>query len=391
MSVAAMIDLGVPEGLVMDTVASLRLEGYGARVSKVQKNGIEAVRFDFDQTHAHAHEHSHIHGHVHEHTHEHRNLADISAILRASSLSKGALELALKIFGIIAEAEGRIHGVPAREVHFHEVGAVDSIADIAAASACIDYLAPDSVAFSVINEGSGFVSCRHGVIPVPAPATLEILRVFSIPFSQTDESGEMVTPTGAGIAAAAGDTFGTSCPSGKVLAVGYGAGSRDFKRPNLLRVMLIDGGEAERDAVCVLECNIDDMTAEGLAFASERLFELGCLDVTLAPLLMKKGRPGTLLSVICTPEMESGAADAIFAHTTTLGIRTRLTERHILPRRELLVHTADGDVRVKRSERNNRASYKPEYGDLRKIAAETGKNLSEIAHEAVNGAREKDN
>jgi len=411
MAVAALLDLGVPGEVVRQALIGLPLDGAEVSWGKAAKNGIQATRFTVSEpmsghghehghththehghesghehAHGHTHTHAHEHGHEHGHTHEpmsghgtaghasppHRTLTDIEAILGAAGLPPDAAATARRIFRLIAEAEGTIHGRPASEVHFHEVGAVDSLVDIVAASACIAWLAPDRVVFSPLREGRGTIDCAHGVLPVPAPATLAILAARGIPVAFTDTIGEMVTPTGAGLAAALGDAFGLPCPSGRVLAVGYGAGQRDFAHPNLLRATLVEtetetetegacSGDAQvnqvdradradratRDTVCVLEATMDDCDGESLHDAMEILREKGFPECYLTPAVMKKGRPGVVFTLLCPPGREDEAVALIFRHTTTIGLRRSLTERRIMPRETVTARTPYGEVPVK--------------------------------------------
>lgn len=382
MTVAALLDLGADREKLIKTLESLGVEGYHLHFGRVSKCGIGAYDFDvhLEETaeHHHTHEHGHPHEHAHEHTHEHpheqhshahRNLADVTAIIDRADLTPRAKALAKAIFGRVARAEAKVHEKPVEEVHFHEVGAVDSIVDIVAAAFCIDNLGIDSVVCSPLFEGYGTVRCAHGVMPVPAPATAEIAAEGNLVLRMTDQFGEMVTPTGAAIAA---ELSGGKAPQGdfQIVKTGYGAGKKDFERANVLRAHLIASGKetGSTETVCQLMCNLDNMTGEHLGFAMERLFEAGARDVWFTPIQMKKNRPGTLLSVLCMPEEADALTECILRHTGSLGVRRQEMTRTVMQRAGDTVTTPYGDVEVKRGTLGQLKKVAAEYESARKTA-----------------------
>ncbi len=274
------------------------------------------------------------------------------------------------VFRKLGEAEARVHGVAIEKVHFHEVGAMDSIADIVGACVALELLFIDEVRCSAVNVGSGTVKTEHGVLPVPAPATASLLR--DVPVYSRGPAVELTTPTGAAIVATLAAGFG-AMPAMRISSIGYGAGDRDFpEHPNVLRVMIGDSTRAaEATVVSVIEANIDDATPEVLGYAIERLMEAGALDASLSPLLMKKGRPGSLLRVIAKPEDQERLARLILAETSSLGLRIYPAERRVVERSITAVETEFGTIRMKISENG----FKPEYEDCRAIAARTGTPL----------------
>lgn len=394
MTVASLIDLGVDPDYVVEQLRTIHMGGYKINLYPETKQGIEALRFDVTLVEP-GPEHTHEHGHdcacgcEEHHQHAHTGLAEIRNLIEHSGLNSRVRSLAMDIFTRIAEAEGKIHGIDPEQVHFHEVGAVDSIIDVVGAAVCIDSLAPDRIAFSRIREGCGTVQCAHGQIPVPAPATLELLHQGGAVVAFTDIEGEMVTPTGAGIAAATGDVYGVPCPSGRVTAIGYGCGKKDFDHPNILRTFLVETGEeGPRDTVCVLECAVDDMTGEALGEAMEQLFSAGCVDVYFTPVQMKKNRPGHLITAVCPPSLEKQVTDGLFRHTTTLGVRTRLAPRHVMGRETVAVDTRYGKIDVKCCAWEDIRKYHPEFDQIRQAAAEHETTVAEVER-AVRRALEK--
>ncbi len=385
MTVASLLDLGVSGEALQQGLASLKLDGYTVQVSRTQKCGISATRFDVhiedeaqeDAAHSHTHEHDHPHTHA-AHAHTHRNLSDIKDIINSSGLNRNVKTLANAIFERLAQAEGKIHGLPAEQVHFHEVGAVDSIVDIVAAAICIDQLSPDAVMFSVMREGTGFINCQHGLIPVPAPATLELLKTCGAQIEFTDTQGEMITPTGAAIAAATGSAFGAVCPQGRVIATGYGAGKKDFTHPNLLRTMLVESGDACEDRVCVLETVIDDSTGEELGFAMSALLNLGVKDVYFTPVYMKKNRPAYALTVLCAISDEEKTAQAVFRHTSSIGMRKSYVERIVMARRAISRDTKYGPIAFKECSYAGITKIYPEYESAAAAAKKHNVSIREV-------------
>lgn len=370
MAVAALLDLGADENVLRQALKSLPVSGYEVKISRVVKSGLDACDFnvildkahenhDHDMEYLHGHDHHHHHDHDHHH-HEHRGLKEIMEIIRQGEMTDGAKALAVKIFQIIGQAEAKAHGVPADQVHFHEVGAVDSIVDIVAFAVCFDNLGITEVVLPRLNEGTGTVRCQHGILPVPVPAVANIVSDCQLPLHIMDVAGEFVTPTGAAIAAAIftsvklPETF-------YIKKIGLGAGKRHYERPSLLRAMLIGTPEDKQDCIYKLETDIDDCSGETLGFVSELLFEAGARDVHFMPVYMKKNRPAYELCVICTPEAVETMEQIIFENTTTIGIRKIPMERTILPRSVKTVQTPFGEAVVKVCDINGQQRFYPEY------------------------------
>ncbi len=441
MAVAALLDLGADEKVLREALESLPAGGFSIEISRVKKSGLDACDFlvlldeehdnhDHDMeylhgaglhhhTHGHGHEEEchhhetghhysheeecHAHGHSrhhhetgyhhsheevhdsrehgdHAHPHVHRGLKDVLAILSHGALSPRARKTAERIFTILADAEAKAHGVPLDEVHFHEVGAVDSIVDIVAVAVCLDDLDITEVIVPRICEGQGVVRCQHGVIPVPVPAVVNIAQAYGLSLHLTETEGELVTPTGAAIVAAV-KTADSLPESFTIQKTGMGAGKRTYERPSLLRAMLIDGnagreseaglrkGGENRDKIYRLETNIDDCTGETLGYVMKKLFKAGARDVNYIPVYMKKNRPGYQLNVICDQESVSRMENIIFRETTTIGIRRAEMERTVLERFAMKVKTRLGEAEVKvcilpDGERR----YYPEYASARRLA-----------------------
>lgn len=358
MTVGALIDAGAPSTAVIDALETLAT---GARyeVEKTRRGGMAASKFRV---------------HLSGEPQKHRHLPHIFEIIERSSIAARAKQNAALVFQRLAEAEAQVHGVGIEKIHFHEVGAADSIADIVGACVALDLLNVDEVAASAINVGSGTVNTEHGVLPVPAPATANLLT--GKPVYSRGPAMELTTPTGAAIAVALGSSFGAMPPM-RISSIGYGAGDRDFKEsPNVLRVLIGErNGAPESTVVSVMEANIDDSSPQVLGYALDRLMEAGALDVSLSPLQMKKNRPGTLLKVIAKPQDQEALAQLIFAETSTLGLRIYSAERRVESRSIVEVETPHGRVRVKVS---GNGSFAPEYEDCREIAAGTGVPLKEV-------------
>ena len=360
MLVGALADAGADSSAIADALRSLN-SGAAVSFEKVQRGGIAAckfhVRVDEPQTH--------------------RHLSAILKIIDGAALPDRAKQNATAVFQRLGEAEASVHNVPIEKVHFHEVGAVDSIADIVGACLGFELLSVDAVYSSPLNLGSGTVKAEHGVMPVPAPATAAL--VAGKPVYARGPAVELTTPTGAAVAVTLARAFGVIPPM-KIASVGYGAGDHDFaEQANVLRVFIGEtSGATEATTVAVIEANIDDASPQVLGYAIEKLLEAGALDATLQPLQMKKGRPGSLLRVIATPEQRSALADIIFHETTTLGVRTYAAERLVEARQWVEVETPHGKVRIKVSEH----SFAPEYEDCRALARATGVALKDIIAEA---------
>lgn len=324
----------------------------------------------------HLHEHAHGDGHcVQEHeAHHHSGIADIAHIVNDHlTVQERIKRQIMDVYTLLAEAESRVHGVPVTDIHFHEVGTMDALADITAVCMLIGELSPERIVASPVHVGAGRVRCAHGVMPVPAPATAELLK--GIPTYGGEIMGELCTPTGAALVKYFAGTFG-DMPVMNVERIGYGMGKKDFEAANCVRAMLGDCGEDTRDII-EFSCNVDDMTAEEIAFAMEALFEKGANEVFTVPVGMKKNRPGTLLCVLCEKDREQEIAAAIFKHTTTIGIRENAMKRYLLRRETETRETSLGTVRKKNSHGFGVEKAKIEYDDLARIARENDLSLSE--------------
>jgi hypothetical protein len=361
MLVGALADAGADHNAISNAIASLES---GATVSfeKVKRGGIGATKY---------------HVQVQE-EHVHRHLSHIVKLIEQADIPERARRNAIAVFRRLGEAEAQVHQVPIEKVHFHEVGAADSIADIVGACLAFDLLDIGAIVCSPLNVGSGTVKTEHGLLPVPAPATA--LLLVNAPIYARGPAVELTTPTGAAVVATLASSFGVLPPM-KVTRTGYGAGGHDFpEQANVLRVMLgVPTGADEALHVWVMEANIDDLNPQVLAYAAERLLAAGALDVTLQPVLMKKGRPGHLLQVIARPQEREALAQLIFAETSTLGLRVYPAERRVQSRTFAEVETSYGKVRMKVS---SEGSYAPEYEDCRRLALESGVALKQIIAEA---------
>lgn len=392
MTVAALLDLGADESVLLSALDSLKLSGYEIAVQRVKKSGIDACDFAvlLDQEHEnHDHDMEYLHGsgiEGHEHgqghgEHVHRTLADIEKIILRGDLTERAKELSLRIFGILAEAEGKAHHIPASKVHFHEVGAVDSIVDIVATAVCIDNLGITDVIVEELCEGRGCVRCQHGVIPVPVPAVVNIAEAYHLNLHITGEKGEFVTPTGAAIVAAlrTGDTLPERFT---IVKTGIGAGKRTYNRPGILRAMMIlETGRASdhgADVIYKLETNIDDCTGENLGYVMELLMHAGARDVHYLPVFMKKNRPAYQLNVICPAEDIPKLEEIIFKNTTTIGIRRTRMERTVLSREIRRVSTSLGEAAVKVCRVSGESRIYPEYESVSKLCRESGRPYREV-------------
>jgi len=403
MTVAALLDLGADPMVLDVALKSLPLSGFETKVSRVKKAGIDACDFnvvldndnhDHDMEYLHGdgkgHEHSHEHGHSHffglfhhhHHDHVHRGLKDITEILNNSGLTDKAKIMAIKMFDIIADAEAKAHGLPKEEVHFHEVGAIDSIVDIAAVAVCLDSLGIDEVIVPVLYEGTGTVRCQHGVLPIPVPAVTNIVNAHHLNLHVTNTKGEFVTPTGAAIVAAI-RTSDALPEHFKIVKTGIGAGKRNYERPSLLRAMLIEEitptKSLDKDEIVKLESNIDDATGEALGYTMDRLLQAGARDVHYFPVFMKKNRPAYQLNVICKEEQIDTLQRIIFEETTTIGIRIIRMERIVLAREIKKVKTSVGEVRIKvcTMPDGTQRAY-PEYEDVVAVCQATGKSYQDV-------------
>lgn len=420
MMVAALLDLGADESRMRSTLNCLGLEGYRIETGRVKKCGIDAYDFHVilqeeqrergmqlhQHEHAHQNGHSHEHGRLKEENHtanhshvceqQHRTYGDICEILKSADLDPKVYSLAIKIFGVIAAAEAQVHQMPLDQVHFHEVGAVDSIVDIVAAAVCLIDLGIKEVIVNEIWEGKGTTWCQHGKIPVPAPAVLEIVKKYQLPLTIQDTNGEMVTPTGAAIAAAI-QTKENLPKKFYVKKVGIGAGKKDFSHANILRVMLLEypqdskneaksdisGAAAEakegiQDKIWVLETNVDDCSGEQLGYVMEHLLSAGARDACCFPMFMKKRRPAYMLQVLCKKEAIVKMEEIIFKETTSIGLRKYEEVRTILDRDFMQVETQWGNAVIKVCSHKNQKFYYPEYESIKKICEKSGLSYSII-------------
>ncbi|MBQ6539727.1 MAG: nickel pincer cofactor biosynthesis protein LarC [Oscillospiraceae bacterium] len=382
-----MNSIGLPNTAVkLEQAVKCGITGLGFRV---KVNGTEEDGHFHDHSHEHEHHHEHEHEHEHEHRHEHEHehehhhehshhhhsgMADIEHIVMDLDIPERVKKDVLAVYGLIAEAESAAHGVPVTEIHFHEVGTMDAIADITAVCLLMDRIRPDAVIASPVNVGGGHVRCAHGILPVPAPATAYILK--DVPIYDGGIESELCTPTGAALLRRFATEFG-NMPVMKVSRIGYGMGKKNFERTNCVRAMLGDTGDC-RDEIAELCCNIDDMTGEEMGYAAEKLMEAGALDVFTAPVYMKKTRPGVLLTVLCRPDESGKYAELIFKHTSTIGIREKRCGRYTLDRKTEEIETPYGRVRRKSSSGYGVSRSKPEYDDIARIADETGMSYMEI-------------
>jgi len=361
MLVGALADAGADRGTIADAIASLQA-GAAVTFERVVRGGIAATKYRVTA----------------EETKKHRHLSHIVKMIEAAELSPRAKRDSIAVFQRLGEAEAAVHEVPIEKVHFHEVGAADSIADIVGACVAFDLLEVSTIVCSPINVGSGTCKTEHGILPVPAPATARLLE--GVPVYARGPAMELTTPTGAAVAVTLAQRFGVLPPM-KIRGTGYGAGDREFpEHANLLRAMVGETtGADEALAVAVIDANIDDLNPQVLAYAAERLLELGALDVTLQPAVMKKGRPGTLLRVIARMEDREMLAQVVFSETSTLGVRVYSAERRVKARSFREVETPFGTVRMKVSAEGD---YAPEYEDCKKLAAASGVALKRIIAEA---------
>lgn len=311
----------------------------------------------------------------HHHHHSHRNLSDVCSIIDSLNLSASVKEKAKSVYDIVAQAEAKAHNTDVTMVHFHEVGMLDAIADIAVCAFLMDKLNPGKIIVSPINVGSGNVKCAHGILPVPAPAAAEILR--GVPFYKSDIKGELCTPTGAALVKAFATGF-SDMPVMTVDKIGYGAGDKEFEQANCVRAFLGDDTEIGRDEISELVCNIDDMTAEEIGYACEKIFDAGALDVFTQPVNMKKSRPGNLLTVLCKEENKQKVIESIFKHTSTIGIREHICGRYILDRKTEKINTPFGVVRVKVASGYLTKKYKYEYEDLKRLAQDHDMSIAQV-------------
>ena len=365
MTLGALMDLGVPEEYVISEIKKL-IHDFDLTVERRKKNGIEANYLK-------------INLHEHDHSHHHRSFADIKNMLNDSSLNTSVKKMSLDIFKTVAEAEATVHGVDIDNVHFHEVGALDSIIDIVGTAVCIDYLKPDCIMSGTINDGHGFVECQHGTIPVPVPAVVEIFKNRKIEASRIDIDKELVTPTGAAIVATLAKQNRLT-EGYKIEKIGYGAGTRELPIPNTLRVFIYSVDPVKKDTsnITVVETNIDDTSSEILGYVMERLLKAGANDVFFTPIQMKKNRPAVKLTVLCESSMVDSMAEIIFSETSTIGIRVREEMRRCLKREIKQTETQYGSLTVKEVEFNGKLRQYAEYEDAKRLAEAAGAAIRDV-------------
>lgn len=455
MTVAALLDLGADRSVLDRVLKSLKVSGFETKISRVVKSGIDACDFDvvldkehenhdhdmeylhghhhkghennhfYDHNHAHEdeaeHFHSHEHNHAHgagsaqdRHHHEHRGIKEITYIIEHSAMTENAKKIALRIFEILAEAESKAHNVPVDQVHFHEVGAVDSVVDIVSVTVCLDDLDITEVIVPVLCEGRGTVRCQHGILPIPVPAVANIVSANHLHLKMTEVEGELVTPTGAAIVAAV-KTKDKLPETFEIQKIGIGAGKRQYECPGILRAMIIsqsaeideekaqteefknpeirNNPKAEnqetKDTIIKMETNIDDCSGEVLGFVMERLMKAGARDVHYVPVFMKKNRPAWVLNVICKEEDIETLQNIIFEETTTIGIRYSIMERTILPRETRTLPTPWGEVLAKVCILNGKEQLYPEYESVAQLSREKEIPFAEIYRYIVLANKEK--
>ncbi len=451
MTVAALLDLGASADELNKVLATVPCTGFRTEISRVKKNGIDCCDFNVildednhdhdmeylfghehqhkdkhlhehteehshehqqDDKHLHAHEHrdehSHEHQHkdkhlqdgkhLHEHTeehnhehhhhHEHRSLSDVVSIIDNTQMSDNARSIAKKVFDIIARSEAKAHGTTIEEVHFHEVGAVDSIVDVISFAVCFDNLGIRNVYVKSVYEGTGTIRCAHGILPVPVPAVANIVEMAGLPLSIGSDRGEFVTPTGAAFLAATVTHFDLP-KSFKITKYGAGAGKRNYERPSMLRAMLIEESvDTDSDTIVKLESNIDDCTGEQLAFTMEELMANGALDVHYIPCIMKKNRPAYVLNVICSEDNRKTLEKIIFTQTTTIGIRRQTMERTKLVRKIVSVSTKYGSADCKVVSIDGKERAYPEYKSVAELCRKSGEPFGVVYNEIVEKFRD---
>ena len=381
MLMAALYELLEDKQAFLDMMRSLGLPGIEISAEPAVKCGITGTHMkvlvhgseELDALHDHLHEHAHEHSHDHEH-HHHTGLHEIEHLLSHLDLPQTVRDDALAVYHRIAEAESKVHGRPVDQIHFHEVGTLDALADVVGVCLLMHLLAPEKVYASSVHVGCGQIKCAHGILPVPAPATALLLA--GVPIYGGAIQGELCTPTGAALLTHFVTKFG-ELPAMRLLKSGYGMGTKDFPAANCVRAMLGEQ-DAPTEEILELSCNLDDCTGEAIGFAMERLLDAGALDVYWTSVGMKKNRPGILLTCMCRPLDREKMVELLFRHTTTLGVRESAFRRYTLSRESKTIQTPDGDIRVKVSTGYGVVREKPEFDDLAKIARETGKSLSEL-------------
>lgn len=371
--VAALLDLGVPEPLIREELAKLPLEEYRLEVRREKKTSISCLQFQVIPA---------------DSTPVFRSFPDIKELIMASSLEENVKKLSIDIFSELARAESKVHGVQMEKIHFHEVGAIDSIVDVVASAVGFCWIKADQIISSPVPLGKGFVKIQHGTIPIPTPAVLEILK--GVPTYGSGIEVELTTPTGAAILKTMADSYG-DMPLMKVDKIGYGAGQKDLRIPNLLRILwgeLVEETEIPRDSLVLLSTNIDDLNPEIVGYVFQLLLEKGAKDVWITPVQMKKNRAASELSTLCVPEKAEEMVKIIFRETSSLGIRRTEVKRYTLPRKSIEVQLLYARIKVKLGLAGGKViSISPEYEDCAEAARKTGKPLKEIYLEAISEAR----
>ena len=369
--------LGIPGvEYIIEKTEKMGVTGISVRV---MVNGAEEVTEDVNEGHHHEHDHHHDHEHEHhhhghEHSHHHSSMSDIEDMINGTAASDKVKKDAINVYKLIAEAESKVHGEPVSEIHFHEVGAMDAVADVTACCYLMDAIGADRIIASPVRTGRGHVHCAHGILPVPAPATANIL--VGVPNYQGDIDGEMCTPTGAALLKYFADDFGDQ-PVMKTTSIGYGMGKKDFPQLNAVRASLGEE-EGNTDKIVELSVNLDDMTPERIGFACDRFFELGAVEVYTTSVHMKKFRPGVVLTVMCREDKRDIMVEAIFKYTTTLGIRENISKRYSLKREVVKVDSPFGEIRKKQSSGYGVNREKYEYDDLAAIAHGEGVSIEDV-------------
>ncbi len=372
MNLGALVDLGVDAAYLEGELAKLNIKGFRLEVKRDMRKGISGTRVTVVVDHPE--------------NEKHRHLSHIEDLINRSSLAEKIKLKSLAIFNLVAEAEAKVHNIAKEEVHFHEVGALDSIADIVGAAICQEFLEVDEILASPVQLGGGMVRCAHGLMPVPAPATAEIVAGLPVKSGLVDY--EATTPTGAAILAATVDRFSETMDL-SIKKTGYGIGQRDGDIPNVLRVYLAESqveetGDVSEEEAVLLECNLDDMNPESYTHVMDLLFGAGAADVFIIPLVMKKSRPGHMLCVLCAGDRVKPIKEILFTETTSIGLREQLVKKSVLRREQLKVGTKYGEVEVKRSFWNGRVvNEKPEFEQCRKLAGVHGVTLEEIRKEVL--------
>ena len=384
MILSSLIDVGVSEDFLRKELTKLAIPGFSISVDKQKRSGIDCSHLTLSwdglikQVHSHA-DHDHSHEHHHDHHHQFRNARQILEIIKKADYNERIFSLCEKILGRISEAEAKVHGVSVEEVHFHEIGAIDTIIDVTGISLCLDYLKVNQIEFSTLTDGRGTVSTRHGLMPVPVPATAKLCEGFALKI--LDIESELLTPTGCGVLTALGKQTGPG-PSGTIIKTGYGCGDKVFENsPNAIRVFLLETESNvgfETDTVCCIESDMDHISGEIMGDAAGRFLQAGALDVSWSPVFMKKGRPGYRLSVLCSEEARQKIIDLIMLHTRTLGVRMQRMERTIARRSASTIRFLNSSIEEKSCSYKDNVFTKPEYESLAGLSVKTGKPVIEL-------------